>query len=223
AALCHSYDHLVHHANNLASKHPRFSLLHPSSSKQAPLCDICQGNPLRDCDVPIHSANQHAQKRNRFLLTGVKLSETSSFYTSYSASLSNGGDSVAAEFKSQPWVKNLAHFNSPSLAMEINKSNGDKVLGSEGVSSSMSSISEHLIETHPSWHVEDFHYSSSPPSAFTKTDDAMLPCLDSDVAIQIVFHQQDIMGMTTDKRWSESDDALQFHRSALLSETCRPL
>ncbi|KAH1121570.1 hypothetical protein J1N35_004730 [Gossypium stocksii] len=186
AALCHSYDHLVHHANNLASKHPRFSLLHPSSSKQAPLCDICQGNPLRDFDVPIHSANQHAHKQNRFRLTGVKLCETSSLYTSYSASLSNGGDSVAAEFKSQPWVKNLAHFNSPSLAMEINKSNGDKVLGSEGVSSSMSSISEHLIETLPSWHVEDFHYSSSPPSAFTK----------------------DIMGMTTDKRWSESDDAL---------------
>ncbi|PPR93770.1 hypothetical protein GOBAR_AA26902 [Gossypium barbadense] len=42
AVLCHSYDHVVHHANNLASKHPRFSLLHPSSSKQYPLCDICQ-------------------------------------------------------------------------------------------------------------------------------------------------------------------------------------
>ncbi|KAH1030307.1 hypothetical protein J1N35_046183 [Gossypium stocksii] len=152
AALCHSYDHLVHHANNLASKHPRFSLLHPSSSKQAPLCDICQekdpclstgqGNPLRDFDVPIHSANQHAHKQN-------------------SASLSNGGDSVAAEFKSQPWVKNLAHFNSPSLAMEINKSNGDKVLGSEVVEGQIG-----LLDT------------------------------------------KDIMGMTTDKRWSESDDAL---------------
>ncbi|MBA0792507.1 hypothetical protein Gohar_017000 [Gossypium harknessii] len=101
-----------------------------------------------------------------FFLQGLN-SETSSFYTSYSASLSNGGDSVAVEFKSQPWVKNLANFNSPSLAMEINKSNGDKVLRSEGVSSSMI------------------------------------------VGGQIgLLDTKDIMGMTTDKRWSESDDAL---------------
>ncbi|MBA0633789.1 hypothetical protein Godav_024896, partial [Gossypium davidsonii] len=42
AALCDACDHRVHHANKLASKHQRFSLLHPSSSKQIPLCDICQ-------------------------------------------------------------------------------------------------------------------------------------------------------------------------------------
>ena len=42
AALCDGCDHRVHHANKLASKHQRFSLIHPSSAKQSPLCDICQ-------------------------------------------------------------------------------------------------------------------------------------------------------------------------------------
>jgi hypothetical protein len=41
AALCDTCDHRVHHANKLASKHQRFSLLHPSS-KNFPICDICQ-------------------------------------------------------------------------------------------------------------------------------------------------------------------------------------
>lgn len=41
AALCNSCDHRVHHANKLASKHQRFSLIQPPP-KQAPLCDICQ-------------------------------------------------------------------------------------------------------------------------------------------------------------------------------------
>ncbi|XP_052488170.1 B-box zinc finger protein 21 isoform X2 [Gossypium raimondii] len=82
AALCDACDHRVHHANKLASKHQRFTLLHPcSSSKQVPLCDICQEKRAflfcqqdrailcRDCDVPIHSANEHTQRHNRFLLT----------------------------------------------------------------------------------------------------------------------------------------------------------
>lgn len=41
AALCHSCDRTIHHANKLASKHARFSLLQPNS-KDFPLCDICQ-------------------------------------------------------------------------------------------------------------------------------------------------------------------------------------
>lgn len=41
AVLCAACDHRVHHANKLASKHQRFSL-HLPSSKQIPLCDICQ-------------------------------------------------------------------------------------------------------------------------------------------------------------------------------------
>ncbi|KAK8585151.1 hypothetical protein V6N13_139089 [Hibiscus sabdariffa] len=54
AALCDACDHRVHHANKLASKHQRFSLLHPSSSKQVPLCDICQSD---DCMWPFLDAD----------------------------------------------------------------------------------------------------------------------------------------------------------------------
>lgn len=46
AALCDNCDRRVHRANKLASKHRRFSLLHPSSLSSSgqppPLCDICQ-------------------------------------------------------------------------------------------------------------------------------------------------------------------------------------
>ncbi|XVE69794.1 hypothetical protein DITRI_Ditri10aG0019900 [Diplodiscus trichospermus] len=209
AALCEACDHRVHHANKLASKHQRFSLLHPSSSKQVPLCDICQEKRAflfcqqdrailcRDCDVPIHSANEHTQKHNRFLLTGVKLSATSALYTSSSssiASLSNGGDSVP-ELKSQPLVKNHvsaspANFNPSSLAKSpsistttaasvINKSStGDNLLASQG-GGSTSSISEYLIEMLPGWHVEDLLDSSSPTFGFCKSDDGMLPFSDA--------------------------------------------
>ncbi|KAL0325795.1 UNVERIFIED_CONTAM: B-box zinc finger protein 21 [Sesamum radiatum] len=73
AALCAACDHRVHHANKLAGKHQRFSLHHPSP-KQAPLCDICQERRAflfcqqdrailcRECDIPIHNANEHTQK-----------------------------------------------------------------------------------------------------------------------------------------------------------------
>ncbi|PQM38562.1 B-box zinc finger protein 20 [Prunus yedoensis var. nudiflora] len=95
AALCDTCDHRVHHANKLASKHQRFSLIHPSS-KQFPVCDICQERRAflfcqqdrailcRECDLPVHAANEHTQKHSRFLLTGVKLSATSALYTSSS-------------------------------------------------------------------------------------------------------------------------------------------
>ncbi|KAG4146944.1 hypothetical protein ERO13_D05G191700v2 [Gossypium hirsutum] len=196
AALCDACDHRVHHANKLASKHQRFSLPHPSSSKQIPLCDICQEKRAflfcqqdrailcRDCDVPIHAANEHTKKHNRFLLTGVKLSPTTAIYTSSSsssvASLSNVGHSVP-EFKSQQSVKNSVSASTPilnstslaksssisttSAAVTNNKSGGDNLLASvEG--GSASSISEYLIETLPGWHVEDFLDSSSPSFGF---------------------------------------------------------
>ncbi|KAE8712643.1 B-box zinc finger protein 20 [Hibiscus syriacus] len=205
AALCDACDRRVHHANKLASKHQRFSLLHPSSSKQAPLCDICQEKRAflfcqqdrailcRDCDVPIHAVNEHTQKHNRFLLTGVKLSATSSFYTSSIASLSNVADSVP-EFKSPLLVKNPisaspANFNPPSLAKSSSistttavtndKSTGDNLLATED-GGSTSSISEYLIEMLPGWHVEDFLDSTSPPLGFRKSDDCMLSFLDAD-------------------------------------------
>ncbi|KAJ6365200.1 hypothetical protein OIU76_030050 [Salix suchowensis] len=73
AALCHGCDHRVHHANKLARKHSRLSLVHPSF-KEPPLCDICQERRAllfcqedrailcRECDLSIHKANEDTQK-----------------------------------------------------------------------------------------------------------------------------------------------------------------
>lgn len=41
AVLCDGCDHNIHHANKLASKHPRYSLMQPTF-KESPLCDVCQ-------------------------------------------------------------------------------------------------------------------------------------------------------------------------------------
>nr|KYP44844.1 putative salt tolerance-like protein At1g75540 family [Cajanus cajan] len=88
AALCDACDHRVHHANTLASKHQRFSLTYPSTNHHLPLCDVCQERRgfvfcqedrailCRECDVPIHSANELTKNHNRFLLTGIKFTAT---------------------------------------------------------------------------------------------------------------------------------------------------
>ncbi|KAA3476336.1 B-box zinc finger protein 21-like [Gossypium australe] len=206
AALCDACDHRVHHANKLASKHQRFTLLHPcSSSKQVPLCDICQEKRAflfcqqdrailcRDCDVPIHSANEHTQRHNRFLLTGVKLSSRSATYNTSSSS-SNGGDSVP-EFK----VDNpISSISAPNFNPSSNEVDG-----------STSSISEYLIEMLPGWHVEDL-LDSSPslsPFGFCKNDDGMLPFFDP---AQSLYHLPQMEGpigfkettMKGNKRWT---------------------
>nr|KJB63572.1 hypothetical protein B456_010G006600 [Gossypium raimondii] len=133
AALCDACDHRVHHANKLASKHQRFTLLHPcSSSKQVPLCDICQEK----------RAFLFCQQDRAILC--VKLSSRSATYNTTSSS-SNGGDSVP-EFK----VNNPISSISPP---DFNPSSNE-------VDGSTSSISEYLIEMLPGWHVEDLLDSS---------------------------------------------------------------
>ncbi|KAK9271077.1 hypothetical protein L1049_026666 [Liquidambar formosana] len=203
AALCDTCDHRVHHANKLASKHQRFSLLLPSP-KQFPLCDICQEKRAflfcqqdrailcRECDVPIHKANEHTQKHNRFLLTGVKLSATSGLYspTTTKASLADGCDSVP-DLQSQPSIKkpvsvspqishppsSIQKTSNPTVsATTVNKAGYNPLTSDMG---STSSISEYLIEMLPGWHVEDF-LDSSAPFGFCKTDDGVLPFLDAD-------------------------------------------
>ncbi|GLT69173.1 hypothetical protein SLA2020_413460 [Shorea laevis] len=178
AALCDACDHRVHHANKLASKHQRFSLLHPSSTKQFPLCDVCQEKRAfffcqqdrailcRDCDVPIHTANEHTQKHNRFLLTGVKLSATATVYTP------SPGDSVT-DYKSEP-------INKKPVPVSLAISNPSPVTAAENAAGdNQFAISEYLMEVLPGWHVEDFLDSSSaPPFGFCKSNDGMLPFLD---------------------------------------------
>ncbi|KAJ6773611.1 B-BOX ZINC FINGER PROTEIN 19 [Salix purpurea] len=206
AALCDTCDHRVHHANKLASKHQRFSLLHPSS-KNFPVCDICQDKRAflfcqqdrailcRDCDGPIHTANEHTQKHNRFLLTGAKLSATSSVYMSSSSSVTSSGDLVP-DSKSQkhppqqsikkpvsvaPVNSNPPTVPSTSSTNTVVNKGGDNLVTSEGFGSTTSStISEYLMETLPGWHVEEFLDSSpTTPFGFCKIDDGLLPYMDT--------------------------------------------
>lgn len=206
AALCHGCDCSIHLANKLATKHARFSVHYPSS-KESPLCDICQvlfpffflpptfdfrGNPknwtypsllnflifwlqercaylfcqedrvilCRECDLPIHSSNEHTQKHNRFLLTGVKLS-ASSLHPASSSSI-KGSDAVndSEALKRARSVSNENFTSSPSignyssLASPTNCRVEDNLV-SDTASVSTSSISEYLIETIPGFCFEE--------------------------------------------------------------------
>ncbi|XP_027332776.1 B-box zinc finger protein 21-like [Abrus precatorius] len=183
AALCHGCDHRVHHANKLASKHQRFSLLRPSP-KLHPLCDLCQERRAfmfcqqdrailcEECDSSIHSANEHTLKHDRFLLTGVKLSP------------SPASDS-SCNFSHQPLT--LTTPSPPSTTtttLPLSSNKGVESLvnveGTSSTSATCSSISEYLIETLPEWQVEDFLDSYSVPFGFCKSDE-MLPLFDAEV------------------------------------------
>ncbi|WCJ40916.1 B-box zinc finger family protein [Euphorbia peplus] len=169
AALCDYCDGYVHHANKLASKHLRFSLLHPSSSssKHSPVCDICQERRAmlfcqedrailcRECDIPIHKANEHTKKHNRYLLTGVKLSSSCSSYSSSSSSIDN--DNINQNSSSRVTTTTT----SPCSSIEyMNSKNSDEIESGN----STSSISEYL-ETLPGWKFDDF---LDPSTAYSK-------------------------------------------------------
>ncbi|KAK9066644.1 hypothetical protein SSX86_013967 [Deinandra increscens subsp. villosa] len=180
AALCSACDHRVHRANNLAEKHPRFSLL-PPSPKDSPLCDICQeGKALlfcqqdrailcKDCDVAIHKVNEHTMNHCRFLITGVKLSPVAVIPVAGNGVVAGGkaksGDkevvSVKKPVAAAVWVP-VVNRTEKMTTFEVPKSNGSGRGCDEG-----SSISEYLIETLPGWHVEDF--LDSPPT-YLKVD-----------------------------------------------------
>ncbi|XP_057997407.1 B-box zinc finger protein 20-like isoform X2 [Hevea brasiliensis] len=185
AALCDACDGLVHHANKLASKHLRFSLLHPSS-KHSPLCDICQERRAllfcqedravlcRECDIPIHKANEHTKKHNRFLLTGVGLSTSSSLYpTTSSFNSCNPNTNTNSKSPRKPYLHNPCSFSneifgSPSVERASPSLAGHYTHNSYNISISTSSISEYL-ETLPGWQVDDFlDPSIAIPDSFCK-------------------------------------------------------
>ncbi|KAE9616489.1 hypothetical protein Lal_00034762 [Lupinus albus] len=156
AVLCHACDYTIHHVNKLARKHKRFSLHNPTS-KHTPLCDICQemrayifcredrAIVCTECDISIHEVNEHTQKHNRFLLTGVKFGASSIDSTS---SLCSNDSATASEIRSSR-----------------SKTNN---MGSDTGSVSTSSISEYLIETIPSYCMEDLLDASFAPNASYK-------------------------------------------------------
>lgn len=226
AALCDTCDHRVHHANKLASKHQRFSLIHPSS-KQFPVCDICQERRAflfcqqdrailcRECDLPVHAANEHTQKHSRFLLTGVKLSATSTVYTSSSPPTATtslkSADATVTDPKPQPLIKRSVSTSSPAISnppsmsknstLTTNTANSNKgggiFVAHDGVGcGSTSSISEYLIETLPGWHVEDFLDFSSGPLGFCKADnETVLPFMDADLESNLSSFSSEHMGI----------------------------
>ncbi|TKY57662.1 B-box zinc finger protein 21 [Spatholobus suberectus] len=192
AALCDGCDHRVHHANKLASKHQRFSLLRPSP-KQHPLCDVCQERRAftfcqqdrailcEECDVSLHSANEHTLKHDRFLLTAVKLSA--------SATLRSDSNSASSH---QPLIAKTTP--SPASTTPPPSSTIDKVTIEGTGSTSASSISEYLIETLPGWQIEDFLDSYSVPFGFCKGDE-VLPRFDADVEGHLGSFSSESMGI----------------------------
>ncbi|PWA36408.1 Zinc finger, B-box [Artemisia annua] len=160
ASLCSGCDHRVHHANKLANKHPRFSLVNPSV-KDSPRCDICQERRAflfckedrailcRECDIPIHQANEHTKKHTRFLLTGVKLSTSltcydNSFHQTPSSSNSNGS---TVESTKRPGGRKRGSGDNNSNSSVSQEESGFM---------EASNISEYLMETLPGWHVDEF-------------------------------------------------------------------
>ncbi|KAL6995761.1 hypothetical protein U1Q18_005897 [Sarracenia purpurea var. burkii] len=206
AVLCAACDHRVHHANKLAGKHHRFSLLRPSSPKHFPLCDICKERRAflfcqqdrailcRDCDVPIHKTNVHTQKHSRFLLTGVKLSATSALYSttpSNSAAdlvpnLRSSQSSTSKPVSVQPAIPNPPTITKASASVTVASSatgkgghGNDQQTSSVSGGGSTSSISEYLIEMLPGWRVEDFLDSPPPSFGFCKAD--VMPIWDANL------------------------------------------
>ncbi|KAK9743439.1 hypothetical protein RND81_03G239400 [Saponaria officinalis] len=170
AALCDVCDQRVHHANKLASKHQRVSLLQPSSS-HVPLCDICQEKRAllfcqedrailcRECDISLHTANEYTQKHNRFLLTGIKLSPTLCDHTTtittkisddpiISVNNNDGCDTAVPDFNS---IK-----SSTSISFSTNSESNCTVNSGASTTTTTSNISDYLIETLPGWHFDDF-------------------------------------------------------------------
>ncbi|KAL3845287.1 hypothetical protein ACJIZ3_002690 [Penstemon smallii] len=176
AALCAACDHRVHHANKLAGKHQRFSLHHPLP-KQAPVCDICQERRAflfcqqdrailcKECDNSIHKANEHTQKHSRFLLTGVKLSSTSTLYSPSPSTLQESASSSSNINGTNPTAKSTTTTTTTVVqrADDVAAPESCDKINNPGQLQT-SSISEYLIDMLPGWHVEDILDSSPPPN-----------------------------------------------------------
>lgn len=113
--------------------------------------------------MPIHKANEHTKKHNRFLLTGVQLSSTVlAHQTSVSPTGSAASNAATNNFK--PRSGNFEMKSNSISSTTESTANYFQVDCVQGGSVSTSSISEYLTETLPGWHVEDFlEYPSSFP------------------------------------------------------------
>lgn len=110
-----------------------------------------------ECDIPIHKANELTEKHNRFLLTGARLSASSSSSSSDVDDFATDSpikSSVSYKL-SKPCLYHKGPSPSPSshcrADMDCCPSQEDSVS-----LSNTSSISEYLMETLPGWRVDDF-------------------------------------------------------------------
>lgn len=205
AALCEGCDYKVHHANKLASKHLRFSLLHPSF-KEAPLCDICQERRAflfcredrailcRECDIPIHKANEHTQNHNRFLLTGVKISASSAtYFTSSPRSSTSSGpkSSVSISSYDHDIFNQYSYSTTPSSTATTTTTTTTTMnydhCNKDGSISMNNTISEYLMETLPGWRLEDLLDSSSASHNLCKVRNYLL-CAFSFLLFHVFFY-----------------------------------
>lgn len=105
----------------------------------------------RECDLSIHLANEHTKKHNRFLLTGVKISASSS--SSDSKPLPSNSTSNGSEIRtSRSKINRTSSFSSQNI------SSSSTFTACETVSTS--SISEYLIETIPGYCLEEIFDAS---------------------------------------------------------------
>ncbi|KAJ6797265.1 salt tolerance-like protein [Iris pallida] len=189
AALCQACDLRVHRANKLAGKHRRFAL--SSSPQSQPVCDICQEKRgfvfcqqdrailCRDCDGPVHSANELTMKHSRFLLTGVRLSpapiaEAEEDLTS-NGSTSTGGASRNETNREKPAAAAESETRTSAAAAAA--------AAAAAVSADSSSISEYLIKMLPGYCVEDLLVDdavTAAKDAFYKSNELM-PFVEADL------------------------------------------
>lgn len=129
----------------------------------------------RDCDLRMHKANEHTQKHNRFLLTGVKLSSFD-VPNQLACSPSSGSESSAVSYTTQTTIEagSATYETSNPQVAETSQ---------EGLVSDTSSISEYLLETLPGWHVQDF---LDYPSSSTTYDFCKL-CLNLPLILQSYY------------------------------------
>ncbi|XP_073144767.1 B-box zinc finger protein 20-like [Henckelia pumila] len=172
AALCSNCDAQVHNANKLAAKHHRFALQRNHREfKEFPLCDVCQGKRAllfckedrallcKECDLPIHRANQHTRTHSRFLLTrGLEIS-AAGFESDQTATCTSNDTDLRLDLISNPNC-------SESISSDHRCVNESSQPVSQRGSASTSSIPEYLMETSPGWHFEDLLDGTASPSGY---------------------------------------------------------
>ncbi|KAI4389952.1 hypothetical protein MLD38_002116 [Melastoma candidum] len=200
AALCTDCDGRVHRANKLASRHQRFSLMLPLD-QDAPPCDTCRERRAfmfcqqdravlcGECDLSTHASNKHAKQHDRFVITGLILSNfLQSFNISGDEPLSNGYEfDVVPDFNSKAVPEGTVLDQSKSNATDTISPSSSAGAAAESVDATVvvvmessregdvlasgSSLSEYLMEALSGWQVDELLESCPDSSGTFKNGD----------------------------------------------------